>query len=541
MLKKKFILILIPLFILSWSQGCSKVAFLDTSFLNSKNESTSTDSGNGGTYDGKLRVLHHYVDRFQCEGKNNPESVLISKDTINWVVIRNSKDKCAVVDQQPVTGVVYDDVAKQAQFEGHLYIPPKPYIVDPNEDPNLADTKPIDGICEDINGKCSLLASLQSTEVASYTSPVDVSVPASIYLLTEVLRLTSGPNGHAITIHGDSATSSILDGQNQTSILRLFGTQGSGPVFLQRLKFANGFVPYSFPPAGETSSSALENNLSTPLELSEARFENNVGGDIFQTTVGAADVSIRKTRFLGNAPKLWVVKYQDMGSGHLIIDETEISNNTITVAGGAIDVGPSYNGVALTMRNSLISRTVGGCAVYLKDVREALIENTTLALNDQQAINNTMTSIPSSGDIVINNSTIYDNGAKTAWGPSNIYADIRASSQKIQFNNSVIASSNAAVPNCFIFTDVIGGSHSLFNDNSCRQQGTGHITANPLLGPLANNGGWTFTMAPLPGSPLIDAGDNTTCLASDQRGLPRPVDILGGGTKCDLGAVEQQQ
>src|SRR5204862_393147 len=41
---------------------------------------------------------------------------------------------------------------------------------------------------------------------------------------------------------------------------------------------------------------------------------------------------------------------------------------------------------------------------------------------------------------------------------------------------------------------------------------------DPLLGPLADNGGPTPTHAPLPGSPLIDYGSNLAGLTADQRG-----------------------
>ena len=60
---------------------------------------------------------------------------------------------------------------------------------------------------------------------------------------------------------------------------------------------------------------------------------------------------------------------------------------------------------------------------------------------------------------------------------------------------------------------------------------------DPVLGPLQDNGGPTRTMAPLPGSPLIDGGPPTCTdvsdepLATDQRGDPR-------GTPCDIGAYE---
>jgi RTX calcium-binding nonapeptide repeat (4 copies) len=51
------------------------------------------------------------------------------------------------------------------------------------------------------------------------------------------------------------------------------------------------------------------------------------------------------------------------------------------------------------------------------------------------------------------------------------------------------------------------------------------------LGPLADNGGPTPTQALLRGSPAINKG--TTCVANDQRGVPRS---LGGA--CDIGAYE---
>ncbi len=71
--------------------------------------------------------------------------------------------------------------------------------------------------------------------------------------------------------------------------------------------------------------------------------------------------------------------------------------------------------------------------------------------------------------------------------------------------------------------------------------GDGNLDANPLLGRLHNNGGNTKTMALITGSPAIDAGTNTDCPSTDQRGGLRPVDGDGDGTlTCDIGAVEYQ-
>jgi hypothetical protein len=53
--------------------------------------------------------------------------------------------------------------------------------------------------------------------------------------------------------------------------------------------------------------------------------------------------------------------------------------------------------------------------------------------------------------------------------------------------------------------------------------GTPPLTANPLLGPLQNNGGPTPTMALQRGSPFIGAGIPVRGVTTDQRGFPRPA------------------
>ena len=66
------------------------------------------------------------------------------------------------------------------------------------------------------------------------------------------------------------------------------------------------------------------------------------------------------------------------------------------------------------------------------------------------------------------------------------------------------------------------------------------LTADPLLGPLQDNGGPTQTMAPAEGSPVIDAG-SAFGLTTDQRGLSRPFDfspIANTADGSDIGAVE---
>ena len=81
---------------------------------------------------------------------------------------------------------------------------------------------------------------------------------------------------------------------------------------------------------------------------------------------------------------------------------------------------------------------------------------------------------------------------------------------------------------------IVSAWHNLVGDSSCGFGATGdQQNTDPLLGPLADNGGPTLTHALLAGSPAIDAGGTT--LPGDQRGVPRPQ-----GTVDDIGAFEAE-
>jgi hypothetical protein len=75
------------------------------------------------------------------------------------------------------------------------------------------------------------------------------------------------------------------------------------------------------------------------------------------------------------------------------------------------------------------------------------------------------------------------------------------------------------------------GSSSFVNGVNGDQVGTNDNPIDPLLGPLADNGGPTQTMALLPGSPALAAGDPNGAPPTDQRGVER-------GAQIDIGAYQ---
>jgi hypothetical protein len=81
-----------------------------------------------------------------------------------------------------------------------------------------------------------------------------------------------------------------------------------------------------------------------------------------------------------------------------------------------------------------------------------------------------------------------------------------------------VLGSNAV--NTLVATSASGGSTS--GPVVVAGHNLGSDAAALRLGPLADNGGPTLTMALLPGSPAIGAADSASAPPTDQRGFPRP-------------------
>ncbi len=100
----------------------------------------------------------------------------------------------------------------------------------------------------------------------------------------------------------------------------------------------------------------------------------------------------------------------------------------------------------------------------------------------------------------------------------------------IKINGSIIANNIGSDCGTSAGGSLGSSSAGLDSDGSCLAP----IMDDPLVNPLADNGGPTPTHALQSGSPAIDAGP-AGCVARDQRGVLRPYP---SGGNCDLGAFE---
>jgi hypothetical protein len=108
--------------------------------------------------------------------------------------------------------------------------------------------------------------------------------------------------------------------------------------------------------------------------------------------------------------------------------------------------------------------------------------------------------------------------------------NIATGGSTLRARDTIVA--NGGTGNCDV--PLTSQGHNLESTNQCGFHAAGDlVNANPLLGPLANNGGPTDTLALVANSPAVNAADPGACSGADQRGVSRPQQGA-----CDIGAFE---
>ena len=271
---------------------------------------------------------------------------------------------------------------------------------------------------------------------------------------------------------------------------------------------------------------AIGNYGST--SISNSKFTGNtagINGGGIDTTVGLALIN---TTFISNTAGV-------RGGGvNNYLGTMSINNNTFSLnVSGGYGGGISNDAGTATINSSTFNDNAANSGGGLQNSGTLNVTNSTVSGNHATNGNGGGLYWVTPGSIGVLNTTIANNTATTQGG--NIYAGGSANAS-IMLKNTLVA--QGAPTNCE--ASISSQGHNLESANSCGLNAAGDkISVNPQLGSLQNNGGTTWTHALLTGSPAIDAGTNSGCPATDQRGVSRPIDgNHDGSALCDIGAVE---
>ena len=242
-------------------------------------------------------------------------------------------------------------------------------------------------------------------------------------------------------------------------------------------------------------------------------------------------------------------------SGTLSITDSTVNNNTV---GGQVDKsewgegGGIDSSGTLTITNTTLNGNfafIGGGALN----GNGMVINSTLTGNQSHNGGGIYGSPTVTNSTISANSGVFGGNAGGIFGGGIIRHCTIAGNNADGFGGGIIVFGSLAIGNTILKTgasgpniEILSGTVTSNGYNISNDDGGGFLTGpgdqintDPILGPLQNNGGPTFTHALLPGSPAIDAGDPnfTPPPFSDQRG-PGFDRVVNG--RIDKGSFEVQ-
>lgn len=259
------------------------------------------------------------------------------------------------------------------------------------------------------------------------------------------------------------------------------------------------------------------------LTVRESAFLNNTATAAYDSDIGAGGaifntgtLIVGHSTFTGNVSRYGGGAILNLGHAELT-DTTFTGNNAFYGGGGAIR--NRLGGTAVITSSTFTGNTsAGGGAVSNSGTID--LRNSTFFNNSTQGSPGTL---DNDGTASLTAVTISGSGA--AYDGS----VVRSTGGTLTVRQSIIASNVTGSACVGAITDLGGNLH--YPDATCPG-----ALADPRLGPLADNGGATQTLALLPGSPALDAIPASQCaLGTDQRGVLRPY-----GAGCDIGAYEHE-
>lgn len=355
----------------------------------------------------------------------------------------------------------------------------------------------------------------------------------------EILNPTFGPGSLVVTTTSDE--------NNDTSD----PTVGAGTSLREAINFAN-----SNPDQSDISFDLAVGNRT--ITLASALPELNTNLSIIGPTNGVG-VTIARLRTY-NTPRfgIFVTSGGTINFSNLTVtggeSPTVSSSPTAQVGGGILNIGAKLTVTNCTIADNeadygggLFSHTSSDFSSSFTVLRNCTFAGNMTNYNNEFGLGNLGGGLYISvGKVTIDSCTIVGNYGKGTNSGSGVFFE-SGSDTLLEISNSIIAGnlgrvsgsandsnvdSDVAAP-----TNLISGGNNLIGVGNATSRftasgdRTGITDAALKLDALADNGGPTQTLALLPGSPAINAGQ--TNLTTDQRGISRPQ-----GNADDIGAFE---
>ena len=337
------------------------------------------------------------------------------------------------------------------------------------------------------------------------------------FAITGTITLTSGQLAvnKSVTVSGPGVDSLAVDGNGSTGV---FFIDSGTTVTISGLTITNG-------------------NASS------------LGGGIYNES---ATVMLNNCVVSGNSAQYGGGIYNEavFGSVALTIENSTISANLVSQEGGGIYAIGFVGAVTMTINNSTISdNSAGSFGGGIRNVAASsdltatlVISNSCLSGNAAEFTNGGGISNEAafgSATVEISTSTFSDNSAE--FGGASLHNRRSGDVALINLTNTILKAGKAGGNILNKSGTVTSHGYNLSDDDGAGYLiGPGdQINTDPLLGPLQDNGGPTFTHELLKGSPAIDAGNPsfTPPPLYDQRG---PDFYRVRNDRIDIGSFEVQ-
>jgi hypothetical protein len=411
---------------------------------------------------------------------------------------------------------------------------------------------------------------------------IDIQVTGTITLKSALPDLSDTTGLTQIRAHEGTSPTVARGSDPGTPEFRIFTVDAGVKAELDGLTIERGYV-YGY----DTGGGGVRNDGT--LTISHSILDNNfasLGGGIFNDgilTVSDSTIRDNHTSAPGSSSGGGIYN----AGGDVRVVSCTLVGNTATYGGG---IRNQSNGVIViassTIRGNTAEFTGGGIlngfdepwSTASVDVSSSTIEDNTAGSADGGGICNTHTlkvtsstidgnsadrggGIFSYTDLIVDSCTVLGNSTQHGWrgngggiyleaGPATIMSSTIADNSAVSGGGIYSAVGAVTLTNTIVAENLVSGSrqdiqgaiaassnHNLVGVDSGLSGisngvggnivGTVAARVDPRLGPLQNNGGPTWTMALLPDSPAIDAGDSVNAPAIDQRGAARvgPPDI----------------